>query len=59
MSARNDFDLTGKIAVITGGTGALGSVMARGLAAAGADVVPVDGGFAAANGIRITSNLLP
>lgn len=51
MSARNDFDLTGKIAVITGGSGALGSVIARGLAAAGADVVPVDGGFAAANGI--------
>lgn len=32
------FDLTGKVAVVTGGTGVLGSVMARGLAAAGASV---------------------
>jgi NAD(P)-dependent dehydrogenase (short-subunit alcohol dehydrogenase family) len=33
------FDLKGKIAVVTGGTGALGSAMCRGLAAAGATVV--------------------
>ena len=33
------FDLSGKIALITGGTGVLGSVMTRGLAAAGAAVV--------------------
>lgn len=32
------FDLTGKIAVVTGGTGVLGSVMCEGLAAAGAKV---------------------
>lgn len=37
-SALSQFDLTGKVAVITGGTGALGSVMARGLAEAGASV---------------------
>jgi NAD(P)-dependent dehydrogenase (short-subunit alcohol dehydrogenase family) len=33
------FDLKGKIAVVTGGTGALGVAMCRGLAAAGATVV--------------------
>src|SRR5690242_18576842 len=32
------FDLTGKTAVVTGGTGVLGSVMCRGLAQAGASV---------------------
>lgn len=32
------FDLTGKVAVITGGTGVLGTAMTRGLAAAGASV---------------------
>jgi NAD(P)-dependent dehydrogenase (short-subunit alcohol dehydrogenase family) len=35
----NLFDLTGKVAVVTGGTGALGSAIAKGLAAAGAKVV--------------------
>src|SRR5687768_8008050 len=35
----NSLDITGKIAVITGGTGVLGSAMARGLAGAGATVV--------------------
>ncbi len=35
---RDLFDLTGKVAVVTGGSGALGSAMARGLAAAGASV---------------------
>ena len=34
----NPFDLTGRVAVVTGGYGALGSSMARGLAAAGARV---------------------
>lgn len=35
---RPDFRLDGKVCVLTGGTGVLGSVMARGLAAAGARV---------------------
>jgi NAD(P)-dependent dehydrogenase (short-subunit alcohol dehydrogenase family) len=35
---RPDYGLRGRVAVITGGTGVLGSVMARGLAAAGAKV---------------------
>lgn len=35
------FDLSGKIAVITGGTGVLGSAMAKGLAEAGASVVVI------------------
>jgi len=35
------FDLTGKTAVITGGTGVLGSAMARGLADAGTNIVLV------------------
>ncbi|MBI5441943.1 MAG: glucose 1-dehydrogenase [Deltaproteobacteria bacterium] len=36
---RNLFDLTGKTAVVTGGSGGLGRAVARGLAAYGADVV--------------------
>ncbi|PJF42507.1 MAG: D-mannonate oxidoreductase, partial [Candidatus Thermofonsia Clade 1 bacterium] len=32
------FDLTGRVAVVTGGTGALGAAFARGLAQAGAHV---------------------
>ena len=35
----NPFDLTGKVAVVTGGNGGIGLGMARGLAAAGARVV--------------------
>jgi len=35
------FDLSGRIAIVTGGTGALGASMARGLARAGATVVIV------------------
>lgn len=35
----NLFDLTGKVAVVTGGTGALGEAMCQGLATAGAAVV--------------------
>ena len=38
MDPANLFDLSGKVAVITGGTGVLGSAMARGLASAGARV---------------------
>ena len=37
----NYFDLTGSVAVVTGGSGVLGSAMARGLAAAGARVAIV------------------
>ena len=33
------FDLTGKVAIVTGGAGALGEAIAQGLAAYGADVV--------------------
>jgi len=36
------FDLSGRVAVVTGGGGALGSVLAAGLASAGAAVVVVD-----------------
>src|SRR5438067_722542 len=37
--ATNLFDLTGKTALVTGGSKGLGQAMARGLAEAGADVV--------------------
>jgi 2-dehydro-3-deoxy-D-gluconate 5-dehydrogenase len=39
---KNSFDLTGKVAIVTGGFQGLGRGMAIGLAAAGADVVLVD-----------------
>lgn len=39
MMVTNLFDLTGKVAVITGGTGALCAAMCKGLAAAGAKIV--------------------
>ncbi len=45
------FDLTGKIAVVTGGGGGLGKAMALGIADAGADVVIVDVNEAAATGV--------
>ena len=35
---KNEFDLDGKIAVVTGGYGVLGGSMAQGLAAAGAKI---------------------
>ncbi|HEX5168897.1 MAG TPA: SDR family NAD(P)-dependent oxidoreductase, partial [Cyclobacteriaceae bacterium] len=35
----NEFNLAGKVALITGGTGVLGTAMAKGLAEAGASVV--------------------
>ena len=38
MSLPDAFDLTGKVAVVTGGTGVLGGALVRGLAAAGAKV---------------------
>ncbi|MBM3783223.1 MAG: glucose 1-dehydrogenase [Acidobacteria bacterium] len=37
---KNFFDLTGKVAVIMGGTSGIGAMLAQGLAEAGADVVP-------------------
>ena len=39
MIARNPFDLTGKVAVVTGGNGGLGLGIAMGLAGAGANIV--------------------
>ncbi|MDZ4769494.1 MAG: SDR family oxidoreductase [Chloroflexota bacterium] len=41
MNTDTLFDLSGRIAIVTGGTGALGASMARGLARAGATVVIV------------------
>ena len=38
MSLPDAFDLTGRVAVVTGGTGVLGGALVRGLAAAGAKV---------------------
>lgn len=38
----NPFDLTGKVAMVTGGSTGLGSAIARGLASAGADLLLVD-----------------
>ncbi|HKH01069.1 MAG TPA: SDR family NAD(P)-dependent oxidoreductase, partial [Bradyrhizobium sp.] len=35
------FDLTGKVAIVTGGNGGIGLGIAHGLAAAGADIVVV------------------
>src|SRR6478735_6129527 len=42
MSAANLFDLTGKVAIITGGAGGIGVVYADALAEAGASVVLAD-----------------
>lgn len=53
----NLFDLTGKVAIVTGGTGIQGRRITRGLAANGADVavVDLDGDIAAAQAAEITS----
>jgi NAD(P)-dependent dehydrogenase (short-subunit alcohol dehydrogenase family) len=40
MAAKNLMDLTGRVAVVIGGTSGLGRELAIGLATAGADVVP-------------------
>ena len=40
MAAKNLMDLTGRVAVVIGGTSGLGREMAIGLATAGADIVP-------------------
>ncbi|MDQ1256929.1 MAG: hypothetical protein QG656_1529 [Candidatus Hydrogenedentes bacterium] len=42
MQAKDLFDLTGKVAAVTGGGGVLGSAMAEGLASAGAKVAIAD-----------------
>ena len=42
MTIRNLFDLTDKVALVTGGAGAIGSVVAKGLAGFGAHVVVAD-----------------
>ncbi|HTE33997.1 MAG TPA: SDR family NAD(P)-dependent oxidoreductase, partial [Chryseolinea sp.] len=47
----NLFDLSGRTAVITGGTGVLGSAMAHGLADAGANTVIIGRKQEAANKI--------
>jgi NAD(P)-dependent dehydrogenase (short-subunit alcohol dehydrogenase family) len=39
MSVQKLFDLTGKVALVTGGSKGLGKAMARGLAEAGADII--------------------
>ncbi|MEE3246782.1 MAG: SDR family NAD(P)-dependent oxidoreductase, partial [Chloroflexota bacterium] len=39
MAAHSPFDLTGKVAVVTGGNGGLGLGIAMGLAGAGANIV--------------------
>ncbi len=41
MSGSNEFDLRGKVALVTGGTRGLGHAMARGIARAGGDVIVV------------------
>ncbi|HNT89848.1 MAG TPA: D-mannonate oxidoreductase, partial [Candidatus Hydrogenedentes bacterium] len=42
MSEPGLFDLTGKVAVVTGGGGVLGGAMVEGLAGAGATVAVAD-----------------
>jgi NAD(P)-dependent dehydrogenase (short-subunit alcohol dehydrogenase family) len=49
------FDLTGRVAMVTGGGGSLGSAICEGLAAAGAAVVVVD--MAGANGEAVAARI--
>lgn len=60
MDPKKLFDITGKVAVITGGTGVLGGAMAVGLAQAGARVVVLgrkkENGDAVLEKIRSTGN---
>src|SRR5205807_1160903 len=51
MAAAELFDLTGKVAVITGGAGGIGVVYAQALCEAGASVVVADLDAAAAEGV--------
>src|SRR3954454_547448 len=47
--ATSPFDLTGRVAIVTGGNGGIGLGMARGLAAAGAAIVIVGRNAAKSN----------
>ncbi|MCH7707887.1 MAG: SDR family NAD(P)-dependent oxidoreductase [Myxococcales bacterium] len=46
------FDLTGKVALVTGGTRGLGNAMARGLAQAGASLIVTGEDLRVAGGMR-------
>src|SRR5436190_23860999 len=54
MTIQEKFDLTGRVAVVTGGVGLLGSEFCRTLAEAGAAVVVVDLNASAAQGTADT-----
>jgi len=54
MSIQNKFDLTGRVAVVTGGVGLLGAEFCRTLAEAGASIVVVDLNASASQGTADT-----